>query len=212
MKKLMMVAAAIALPAGIVAGSAGTAAAVKPPMTDVHNASITCGSVTGAAKFAPHLTTTGTKGENTNVKLVIGDCTVSNAPNPVTVVSGKGAGVLHSASNNVANLLGPVAVSGQINVKWKSTGKLTFKESSVNVTVVTGGTSGNYASFAITAGDASVSGDFAGTDSGASSTFYAETTQTISQLTTAAGGPHGLKMVNFGTDATHLQGNSLSLG
>ena len=210
MKKLMLAAASVALPVGLIASTASMASAASPA-TDVTHASITCTTVTGAAKFAPALTGAGGSPENTSIKLVIGGCTVSGAPG-VTVSAGKGTGVLHSASNSALALLGPVAVTGQVNVKWTSNVKLTSKMSSVNVTVVTGGTSGSYASLAVTTGHASVTGDFAGSDSGTTSTLYTETKQTVSALTTAASSAKGLKAITLGTDGTHLQPNSLHLG
>lgn len=211
MKRLLLGAAAVAMPVGILASTAGIAGAMKPPPVNVGNATISCTSVTGAAKFAPRVILGGSSPENTNIKLAIGGCTVSGAS--VTVTSGKAAGVLHYASNNATNLSGRVTATGQINIKWASNPKLSFKMSTVTVTATTGGTDGNYASFAIAAGDASVSNDFAGTDNGATSTFYAETTQTIATLGTEAVPPSkGIKLVNFGTDGTHLMGNSLHLG
>jgi hypothetical protein len=61
------------------------------------------------------------------------------------------------------------------------------------------------------AGNASVSGDFAGSDSGASSNLYSETTQPVTTLTTEATGK-GIKSVTLGTDGTHTTPNSLNLG
>jgi len=101
----------------------------------------------------------------------------------VTVTSGKGAGVLHSASNGVAGLLGTTAVTGQVNIKWASSPKLTDKMSTVTVTYLTGNTSADgYATLDITAGNASVTGDFSGGDAGANTAMHAETGQTTAQL------------------------------
>lgn len=211
MKKLLMVAAAAAMPVGLIA-SAGAASA-KGAAVDVTHATISCTSVTGAAKFAPSLILGGSNPENTNVKLALSGCTVSGVAG-VTISAGKGAGVLHSATNNATALLGPTPISGHVNVKWSSNVKLTSKMSTVTVTVVTGGVPGDgYASLAITSGNASVSGDFAGTDSGATSTMYAETMQTIGTLTSEATPPaKGIKSVTLGTDGTHTTPNSLHLG
>jgi hypothetical protein len=210
MKKLLIVAAAAAMPVGLIA-MAGTAGA-KPLPVDVSNAAITCTSVTGVAKFAPSLIIGGSKPENVNVKLSLGGCTVSGAS--VTVTAGKGAGVLHAPTNNATALAGTTSVTGHVNIKWSSSPKLTFKMSTVTVTALTGGTPADgYASFAIMAGDASVSGDFAGTDNGATSTMYAETTQTVGQLGAEATPPSkGIKSVTLGTDGTHTTPNSLHLG
>jgi hypothetical protein len=213
MRRLLMATAAVALPAGILTSTAGVAGALKPPAPNVTSASVTCTSVTGAAKFAPRVVLGGTSPENTNIKLVVGGCTVSGVSG-VTVTSGKAAGILHYASNDATNLSGRTPVlSGHVNIKWSSSPKLSFKMSTVNVVATTGGTDGSYASFAIAAGDATVSNDFSGTDGGASSTFYAETTDTVATLTTEATPPSkGIKKISFGTDATHLRGNSLHLG
>jgi hypothetical protein len=212
MKKLMWGVAAVVLPVGILASSAGVAAAKKPMPVNVTNASVTCTKVTGSDKWAPRVSTTGSNPANSNIKLVLSGCTVSGVAG-VTITSGKGAGVLHYASNNASNLTGTSTVSGHINIKWSSSPKLTFKESSMSVTATTGAVSGNYAALSIAAGGASVSGDFQGNDNGASSTFYAESTQTISTLGTEATPPSkGIKIINFGTDGTHLQPNSITLG
>ena len=210
MKKLLLAAAAVAMPVGMIASTAGIAGA-GAPKTDVTHNTVSCTTVTGTAKFAPALISGGSQPENTNVKLVLGGCTTDAAG--VTISAGKGSGVLHSASNNATSLLGPTAVTGQVVIKWTTNKKLTTKSSTVTVTVVTGGTSGSYASFAVTSGNASVAGDFAGSDAGATTTLYAETTQTLATLGAEATPPaKGIKSITLGTDGTHLVSNSLHLG
>jgi hypothetical protein len=209
MKKLLLAAAVIAMPVGLIASTAGVASAGGAKV-DVTHATVTCTTATGAAKFAPSLVFGGVQPENTSIKLTLGGCT-TNAPG-VTISGGKGAGVLHSATNNALALLGPTAVTGQVNIKWASNVKLTSKTSTVTVTVITGGTSGSYASLAVSAGNASVSGDFAGSDSGATSTLYTETTQTVGTLNSEASSSKGIKSITLGTDGTHLVPNSLFLG
>ena len=120
--------------------------------------------------------------------------------------------MLHNAGTSALALVGPVAVTGQVTVKWTSNVKLTSKTSSVNVTVVTRGASGSYASPAVTAGHAWVSGDFAGSGSGATSTLYSETTQAVTSLTTTASRAKGPKAITLGADGTHLLPHSLHLG
>ncbi len=214
MKKLLLTAAAVAMPIGIIATAAGASAASKPSI-DVSNASITCTSVAGLAKFAPPLTIGGTGYfESTHVKLVLGECTVSGSATPVTITGGKGDGTLHSASTNAASLLGPDPVSGFVTIHWMTKSKLTLKQSVVFVSVVNGGApTDGYVSVAVSAGDASVGGDFTGGDGGANSTMYAESTQTLASLETAATPPNlGIKSINLGTDGSHTTPNSLHLG
>ncbi len=120
--------------------------------------------------------------------------------------------MFRSAGNSALALIGPVAVAGQVTVKWTPNVQLTSKTSSVNVTVVTGGASGSCASLAATAGHAWVPGDFAGSGSGATSSPSSETTQAVTSLTTTATGAKRLKAINVGTDGTHLLPNQLLLG
>ena len=198
MKKLLMSAAAVAMPVGLMAATGGIASA-GAPKTDVTNASISCSTVSGTLKFAPALTLAGGQPENTGVKLIVGGCTVAGAPG-VTVSAGKGSGVLHSASNAATGLLGSTAVTGQVNIKWTSNVKLTSKQSTVTVTFFTGGTSTDgFASLDILAGNATTSGDFSGTDAGASTTLHAETGQSVADLTTTLGAPKskGIKSVTM---------------
>ena len=70
MKKIMLAAAAVAMPIGIMAATTGIAGA-GAPKTDVGTATITCSTVTGGLKFAPALTAAGSQPENTNVKLAV---------------------------------------------------------------------------------------------------------------------------------------------
>lgn len=198
MKRLLLTAAAVAMPVGLVVATGGIASAGSPA-TDVTNASITCSTVSGSLKFAPALSLAGGQPENTNVKLAVSGCTVSGAPG-VTVSAGKGSGVLHSASNAATGLLGSTAVTGQVNIKWKSNVKLTSKQSTVTVTFFTGGTSTDgFATLDILAGHASVSGDFSGGDAGAGTTLHAETGQSVATLTATLSAPKtkGIKSVTM---------------
>jgi hypothetical protein len=214
MKKLLLTAAAVAMPMGIIASAAGASATSRPSI-DVSNASITCTSIAGLVKFSPPLKVGGTAfTEDSTVKLALSGCTVSGSATPVTITGGAGQGSLHSATNNAASLLGPNPVSGFLTIHWKTKDKLVLKESVVFVSTVTGGAaSDGYVSVAVNAGNASVGGDFTGGDSGADSTMYAESTQTLASLETAATPPNlGIKSINLGTDDTHTTPNSLTLG
>ncbi len=211
MKKLLLTAAAVAMPLGAIAGTASVAGAGAPKV-DVTHATVDCTGVTGSAKFAPSLTLTGTSPEKTSIKLALSGCTVSGVPG-VTISAGSGSGTLHSATNSAAALLGPTAVTGSVKIKWTSNVKLTNKDSTVTITVITGGTpSDNYASLAVLSGDSSVAGDFAGSDLGATSTMYTETMQDVTTLATEAASRPGLKSITLGTDGTHTTPNSLHLG
>jgi hypothetical protein len=54
-RKLILTAAAVAMPVGMVAATGSVAYAVKPPPVDVSNASVNCTNISGQTKFAPAL-------------------------------------------------------------------------------------------------------------------------------------------------------------
>jgi hypothetical protein len=192
-RKFLMIGAATAMPLGFLAATGGIAGAKALPI-NVSTDHVTCTTVTGSAKFSPALQLSGSSSETTSIKLDLSGCTISGpVATPGVTVTGKGAGTLDSATNNALALEGTNAVTGSITIKWKAVGgKLSLATSTVTPTSLTGAAqSDGYASFALDSGSASVSGDFAGTDSGSTSNLYVETVQTTAALTTeiSAGPP-----------------------
>jgi len=186
-RKYLMLGAAAAMPLGFIAATSGIAGA-SGPTYNVATDHITCTTVTGSAKFSPALQLGGSSPETTSIKLALSGCTISGPVGTpdITAITGKGAGTLNSATNNALALEGTNAVTGSITIKWKAVGaKLLSATSTVSPSSLTGGAqSDGYASFALNSGSASVSGDFAGTNSGATSNLYVETVQTTAALTT----------------------------
>lgn len=94
--------------------------------------------------------------------------------------------------------------------------KLTSKMSTVTLTQVTGGTpSDGFASFAVTAGTASVSGDFTGGNAGANAALYVETGQTTATLAGEITGtkPKGIKKVTLvSNNPAQTTPSSITLG
>jgi len=212
-KNLLKLTAAVALPVGVLAATGGVAAAGGHHKTDASQATITCTTVDGALEFAPGLVPGGTLPGNVNVKLLVSGCTATGAPG-VQIAFGVLSASLHIPNNDASALLGTTTVSGSADIHWKtSAGKLAWPKSTVTVSAVVGAAAADgYGSISIAPGTASVAGDFAGTDAGASSSLYAESLETVAQLGARATGPKGIGHLTLGTGATHTVGNSLTLG
>jgi hypothetical protein len=189
-RKLLVVAAAIAMPVSIVAVSGGMASASSPHTAAADT--IVCTKLTGTVKFSPKLTINGyTSGiSTTTVSASLSGCTVKGSTaEKVTggTVTGtiKGtAGTKASPSGKCASLTGSNADSGTLTTKWKATPAAA--NSVLNVKSVTGGTKSSHGTFTIpgkTKGTAS--GSFLGANKGASDKTVAQTTDTITQILTA---------------------------
>ena len=81
-------------------------------------------------------------------------------------------------------------VSGAITIKWKSSTKLLSTASTYTVHYLTGTQPADgFAGLGVTVSSGSAAGDFSGTNNGASSSFYAETGESIAAVTTQFVGP-----------------------
>lgn len=188
MKRVLLGAAVVALPLGIVASALPVGAAATPPI-NVSAASISCTTVTGSANLAPKVGPTVAAKVNARFHVSLSGCTVSGASGTITSITGSGTGVLHAAPpSSATGLPVTVPVTGKITIKWTASPKISGPKSVVSATSVTASaaTDGNVA---LSLGGLAVSGDFAGTDGGASSSVSLETTQSLSDLTTAFGTP-----------------------
>ena len=186
MKRVLLGAAVIALPVGILASALPAGAAATPPVS-VSAASISCTSVTGSANLAPIVGPTVPKKVNSSISVSLSGCTVTGASGPITSITGSGHGVLHVYPPSSATGLPVTApVVGKITIKWTASPRVSRPKSVVTATSVTASaaTDGNVA---LSLGGVAVSGAFAGSDGGASSSVSLETTQSLSDLTTAFG-------------------------
>lgn len=211
-KHLAVGAAAILLPMGVVAASASVAGAKKTPPAapvDVSHASVSCSTVTGKVTFSPKLTGTGGHPLASTISLKLSGCSVSGAT--VSGLTGQVVGTINSADNGILSLAAPnAAVTGSLAVTWKA-GKstpITSSTSTVHVTVINGGaTDGTNADshviFTITT-RASVTGDFQGSDSGATSAFSGTSSDTIPGLLP--------KLAHTGVSKLTFASGNLSLG
>ena len=181
MKKLLLLAAGAALPVGMLAATTGIAGASNHK-SDASQASVSCSSVNGDLKFAPALVNGGTLPGNVTVKLMVSGCAVSGVSG-VEIAYGSASGALHLANNSASALLGTVAVTGSVDIHWKTaSGKLAWPKSTVTVSSVVGASGADgYASLSIAPGTAAVAGDFAGTDAGARSLARSGTSARVQQ-------------------------------
>ena len=214
LRKLLLVAAATAMPIGFIAASGGLASARPAPPVNATPASVTCTGISGSAKFSPAMTSDETAGSGTTtIKAALTGCTTNDG---VTVTGAKVAGVLTSTStageNGCAALAGSSSDTGNLTTTWKTTPKLVTKTSTIDVKSIAGsiGSDGN-ATFNIPGStpNGAASGSFQGTNGGASERTAAQTTTSAASILTTCEGKKGLKSFDFTTPAS---GAAVSLG
>ena len=229
-RKMLMVAAAVAMPVGVIAATAGTASA-KPVTDTVAGATATCTTSGGTIGFhyaigvarpgrvrspgqeqgaedhdqrsGPVLHLVGGRGTFTGVasgKLA--------STNP-----GESAADFYSAASIEGN--DPSAggtLSGSLKVAWTAppNQKFSSKDSVITIHSTVGGTTtiggDTYGSFTIPGTTpSSISGAFGGSDSGASSTTFAPTAQDEAALTVEATGAGGISTITLGSGSAALQ-------
>jgi hypothetical protein len=205
-RKMLILAAAVAMPVSVVAATAGPASAAALKVDATHY-TVSCTGITASASFSPALTSSGgpTSNEATKIKGKASSCTVtpSGGGTPVTVSGASIKGTINDATSDhsCGGLAQATTETGSLSIKWKSSPKLTSSTSVVNPTSVSGGIGGDgHATFSISFG-AATSGPFQGTDNGTSSSTNAETTTTVTQILSACGGKSGLKSIKIQPNA-----------
>jgi hypothetical protein len=213
-RKMLVVAAAIAMPVSVVAVS-GVANASKPPPVDATHYTLVCTGITATAKFAPPLTTAGSAASNekTSIKGSASGCTATPTAGgtPIAVTAAKISGVINSpASTHTCGALAtPTSESGNLTAAWKTTPKIAQKNSVLAVSTVTGGIGANgNATFSISF--AGGTGAFQGANGGASDSNDAMTTVPIATILGSCGGK-GLKSINVTANTNAGHGPALSL-
>jgi hypothetical protein len=190
LRKLFVVAAAIAMPVSVVAVTAGTAGASKGPSAATDT--LVCTNITGTVSFSIPLTNAGnTTGgvETSTVNATVSGCTASGTF-PVSVtggsLSGTFAGKAGSAKHPSAQCTGLLGVSknkGTVTDSWSSTPAV--PATSISVKTVTGGTDGSQAQFKL---NGKFKGSFGGADKGKTSTSTSDTVETVGTLAGECGG------------------------
>jgi hypothetical protein len=230
MKKLLLMAAIVALPVGVVAATAGTASAggVSDPTGAPATASCTLSGGSLSFKVPIGIVTTGgyqapakNKGNQIKVAGVTLTCTSS-------VVSGSFTGVaagkikttnpsetpaqFYSCTSLEGVSPGPGGtLSGSLKVKWTPPVGQKFaggKKSTIGVTSILGGVNGSGdGTFTIpgNAGTGSITGSFPGSDAGASSTSTDATAQSEGTLAGECTSTGGLGTITLGSGTGSLQ-------
>ena len=190
-RKLLVVAAAIAMPVSIVAVSGGMAGASNP--RTAASDSISCSKITGTLTFSPKLTAAGYKSGKISTKVsgTLTGCKVTGSTK-ITVTKGVVTGTLVGAAGTstkpagkCTGLSGNGVETGNLTTKW--TANVSTPNSVLGVKSDLGGTTGSGSTergtFTIpgsTKGTAS--GSFLGANHGASDKSVAETTITPSAI------------------------------
>ena len=233
-RRMSAIVGGIALTGGIAFAGMPQVDAAGPPPVDVSNHTVTCDTFFGSIKASPALTLAGSGPGTITVKGTLAGCTddtvgvydATSNPGGVSLAPSKVSGTLNIASSSCTGLAGLSAgTSGTLTTSWKvnsGTPKLTAPSSTLTVnqtngaftTVGTG--SGNfganqYGEFQIGTPSSyggtlapSVTGNFHGTDGGASSTTEVITSQSVGSLLAACGSAAGLKTLNLGVGIAHL--------
>ena len=198
-KKVLLSAAAVALPLTLISVGGGTAFAGGTKFSGNAPGTLSCTGVSGTVKFKPPLTLTG-GGTSVSAKGVLSSCHASNPA--VSITDGKFKAAITSTGGGCAGLAGGTT-SEVFTVKWKGDyngTKAKFTASTITIkgsTIVTNG-----------AGDegfelpnpgkepngATTAGSFAGSTSVES---YAYTTETAGAFSAGCG--PGIKSVTIGS-------------
>ena len=188
-RKMLVVAAAIAMPVSVIAASGVTAGAAKGPSAATDTA--VCTGLTGTVTFSQPLTNAGyTSGvEVASLSGSLSGCTASGAV-PVSIsgasfsgtFSGKAGSAKHP-SGQCTGLLGTTKQKGSLTTSWSSSPGV--PSTVLSVKTVSGAVSGSNASFTV---NGSYKGSFGGSDKGKTSVTKAQTVETVSTLAADCGG------------------------
>jgi hypothetical protein len=210
-RKLLVVAAAIAMPISIVAVSGGVASAANPhtaanPQTAATD-TIICKDISGKVTFSPKEDKNGyTSGSiHSSISATLTGCTVSGATHE-TVSKGVVTGTLVGTAGTVAkpagkcsSLVGNSVDVGSLTTKWTATPAV--PNSVLGVKSVTGGTHGSYGTFKIPGSTKGTpSGSFLGANHGSSDTSTSQTVLSAGTLITDCDNS-GLSTLSITTDS-----------
>jgi hypothetical protein len=211
-RKMLVIAAAIAMPVSVIAvGATGGIAGAKAP-TGAAADTIHCTTESATVNLNPPLTpagvTTGAAARTTitSASGSISGCTVTKTPTGValsgvtgtitgSILAKKAPSAKHPGSQ-CSGLLGASkeAKGSEITIAWTDTAHNAIPSTVVEIKEVIGGSSGSpaHGTFDVTGKN---SGSFLGSDKGKSSSLGAETVQTTAELTTECSPSPGISSV-----------------
>lgn len=211
-RKMLVIAAAIAMPVSVIAvGATSGVAGAKAP-TGAADDSIHCTTEAATVNLNPPLTpagvTTGSPAKTTITSSTgsISGCTVTKGTTGValTGVTGTITGSIFAKKapsakhpgSQCTGLLGTSkeAKTSTIVIKWTDPANNVIPETLVSIKEVVGGTTGTHGSFNISG---KLSGSFLSSDKGKSSNLAAETVQTVSTLSAECTPSPGITSVDI---------------
>ncbi|HEV3282513.1 MAG TPA: hypothetical protein VG032_13000 [Acidimicrobiales bacterium] len=228
LRKMLLIAAAVAMPLGFIAATAGTASA-KSVIDTTDGATASCTSSGGTLAFKVGIGLTGgsyvfpTKNKGNQIKVagVVLTCTSSAVPQGsfTGVASGKiktaNPGETPQQFYACTNLVGvsPMAggsLAGSLKIKWTAPVGVKFsdKKDTINISTILGGVNmAGDGTFTIPGnpGTGSITGAFAGSDGGASSSTMAATADNEGTLAGDCTQAGGLTTINLGSGTASLQ-------
>jgi hypothetical protein len=228
-RKLLLIAAAVAMPVGFIAATAGTASAGKvidPTLAPATaNCTLSGGSLTfkvpiGIVTAGGYQAPAKNKGNQIKIAGVTLTCTSSVVTGSFTGTASGKIKTTHVGQDpatfySCTGLLGVspqpgATLSGSLKVKWSPPvgQKFASSKSVIGISSVSGGVDGGgHGTFTIPGnpGTGSITGSFPGGDAGASSISTTATADTEGQLATQCSSTGGLSTVNLGSGTATLQ-------
>jgi hypothetical protein len=214
-RKLLVVAAAIAMPVSAIAATGGLASASNPHTAATDT--IVCKDISGTVTFTPKEDSTGYTNQSikSTISARLTGCTTAGSTHEAVtlgVVTGSLTGTKGTVSKpagKCSGLIGSSTDAGALSTKWSASPAV--PNSVLNVKSVTGGAnSKGYGTFTIPGSvKGTAIGSFEGTDHGAKDKSVAQTVLKASALLTTCGSSSGLSKFSI----TQESGvNAVSLG
>ncbi|HEV3282512.1 MAG TPA: hypothetical protein VG032_12995 [Acidimicrobiales bacterium] len=228
LRKMLLIAAAVAMPLGFIAATAGTASA-KSVIDTTDGATASCTSSGGTITFkvgiglagGSYVFPTKNKGNQIKVAGVVLTCTSSAVPQGsfTGVASGKiktaNPGETPQQFYGCTSLVGVSpgpggTLAGSLKIKWTAPVGVKFsdKKDTINISTILGGVNmAGQGTFTIPGnpGTGSITGAFNDSDGGASSSSTTATAQTETQLAGECTQAGGLTTIPLGSGTSSLQ-------
>jgi len=209
-RKILVVAAAIAMPVSVVAVSGGIAGAAKAPSAATDTA--TCTGITATVNFSIPLTNAGVT-SGTETTTLSGSYTGCSAAGSFaqTISTGSISGSFTSKAGSAKHpaalcggLVGSTKEKGTITTSWTGSSPAAA-DTVTTVKSITGGVAGGHGTFSVVG---KYKGSFGGADKGKSSTNTAQTVETVATLSSECAGA-GISTLHIEGPAS---GHPLTLG
>jgi hypothetical protein len=215
-RRIGMLVGGLAVTALVGSATAATVFASSPAPIDASNDHVTCTEFFGAFKFNPPLGGPAAPSMTASVKGTIDGCTDADNAN-VKLAASKISGTITYGSNSALALAGVANVTGSLTVSWKTASgaaKLTGASSTINFSQINSGTASPGGNFTDTYGlfqlghdgahgntaTPSVTGAFTGGNAGATTSFDALSSQSVTAILgpSGLGSGKGIKVANIG--------------